>query len=108
METTLDAKNKFGFVDRTIIKSPTTNPTTFKKVAFWKRCNNLVVGWQYDTKIGTHLCNYLLESSDQININIVFYIIKTKLTKCVQRKESITTYFTRLQNIWDELANYEE
>lgn len=41
MEISLDAKNKFGFIDGTI-----TNPDdTSKKASVWRHCNNLVIRW---------------------------------------------------------------
>lgn len=41
MERALYAKNKVGFIDGTITKPEDTG----KKVAMWRRCNNLVMGW---------------------------------------------------------------
>ncbi|XP_074277097.1 uncharacterized protein LOC141600750 [Silene latifolia] len=32
--------------------------------------------------------------------------LKSKLSACKQKKESVVEYYTRLKTIWDELTNY--
>lgn len=114
MKRALEAKNKFGFVDGTIPK-PIDD---YEKEGTWERCNNLVISWilcnmspeiskffKYKRDAST-LWKLLKRRYGQTNRLVLFSL--RKLKKCSQREKSVTSYFSKLQAIWDGLEKYKE
>ncbi|XP_052107390.1 uncharacterized protein LOC127740472 [Arachis duranensis] len=113
MVLALESKNKFGFVDGTITK-PEKGDSLFEP---WKRCNTYVVSW----------LNLSLESSISQSViwnNVAHDIwnelehryhqgdryrvaeLQEELYAIRQGELDVTSYYTKLKTIWEELDNF--
>ena len=117
MTLALNAKNKLGFVNGTI-KAPSkeTHPDDY---ATWSRCNDMVHSWIVNTlnpKISDSVIYYttahevwedLREQFSQSNAPRIFEI-QREISYHRQEQLSISIYYTKLKNLWDELASYND
>ncbi|KAA8541434.1 hypothetical protein F0562_025397 [Nyssa sinensis] len=76
----LNIKNKVGFIDGTVPK-----PSDRAAALQWTRCNNM-------------------ERFSQVNEPRMFQL-EQKIHSLVQSTTSVTTYFTKLKTLWDELLS---
>ena len=110
MEIALTAKNKLGFVNGSC-KKPESNPTSLQN---WERCNNMVISWilnalskeisesvVYATTV-SEISLELEERFGQLNGPKRFQIQK-ELSQICQGLTSITSYFTKIKRLWDEI-----
>ncbi|GKV42680.1 hypothetical protein SLEP1_g50060 [Rubroshorea leprosula] len=114
MQNALYAKNKIGFVDGTLEKPETISP----QYQAWMKCNSMVLSWILNTitkelqdsvayaKIAKEIWNELLEWFTQRNASHV-HELKLELATLTQQTRSVSTYFTKLKPIWDELQAHE-
>ncbi|KAK9674206.1 hypothetical protein RND81_12G218200 [Saponaria officinalis] len=106
----LSAKNKLCFVDGT---SPKPNPTT-ANAKNWQRCNDMVFSWILNA-VSSEIADSILYSEtaksawtelvdryDQSN-GAQLYGVHKKLSEFSQGNDCVTTYFTKLKSIWDEI-----
>jgi hypothetical protein len=109
----LSAKNKVCFVDGSLPK-----PSVFESYFnAWVRCNDLVVSWILNS-VSKEIYNtviYITSAKDmwqdlkdrytQKNGPRVFQLQKA-ISVVSQDNSSVSTYFTRIKTLWEELNNY--
>lgn len=114
MTMALTAKNKLGFVDHTIPRPP---PDDLLYGA-WIRCNSMVISWILNSvvkEIGDSLMYIptayeiwidLRDRFHQSNAPRIFQI-KKLLSGLHQESMDVSTYYTRLKTLWDELKDFQ-
>jgi hypothetical protein len=112
MMLALMAKNKFSFVDGTLPKPSSTDPTLHA----WVRCNNMVLSWILNS-VSKEIANSVIflntaadmwedlkERFSQSNGLRVFQLQKA-ISTLTQGNHSVSSYYTHLKGLWDELSN---
>ncbi|XP_073137602.1 uncharacterized protein [Henckelia pumila] len=114
MTMALTAKNKLGFIDRTI-QQPPPDDLLFGS---WIRCNSMVLSWILNsvTKDISDSLMYIPTASEawvdlrnhfhQSNALRIFQI-KQLLASLRQGSMDVSTYYTRLRILWDELKDFQ-
>ena len=112
----LNSKNKLGFVNNSI-KAPSeeTDPEGY---ATWSRCNDIVHSWIVNA-LGPEISNSVIyystarevwedlgERFSQSNAPRIFEI-QRDIAYLKQEQLSVSSYYTRLKGLWDELASYD-
>ncbi|KAL5864049.1 hypothetical protein ACOSQ3_001563 [Xanthoceras sorbifolium] len=117
MTLALNSKNKLGFVNDSI-KAP-SEETDLKGYVTWFRCNDMVHSWIVNTlnlDISDSVIYYstahevwddLRERFSQSNAPHIFEI-QRDIAYLRQEQLSISTYYTKLKSLWDELASYND
>ncbi|XP_059639832.1 uncharacterized protein LOC132282240 [Cornus florida] len=112
MVMALSAKNKIGFIDKSI---PKPSDSSVAELQQWIRCNNMVKSWLltslspdiYQSVIYSDLAYNiwadLKERFSQVNTPHVFQIERS-IYELLQDTMSVVTYFTKLKGLWDELS----
>uniref|UniRef100_A0A1S4A6E3 Retrotransposon Copia-like N-terminal domain-containing protein n=1 Tax=Nicotiana tabacum TaxID=4097 RepID=A0A1S4A6E3_TOBAC len=107
---TLSAKNKLGFIDGTLI-IPKTDSAVQQT---WGRCNDMVLSWLLNSlskeiaesvlysQSAKDLWSDLEDRFGQANGAKLFQLQK-ELSSVVQGNSSVSTYFTKIKSLWDEL-----
>ena len=116
MQKALIAKNKLGFIDGTLtLSSPMVK--TPSAIQAWIRCNKIVASWilnsvsqEITTSIicrdtALEIWNDLMESHSQGNRRRVFQLQKD-IAGITQGQSSMTSYFTHLKALWEQLQNF--
>lgn len=95
----LSAKNKCGFVDRTIPKPATTDPCYMA----WERCNSMMISWILGV-LDQNLARSVLyfKSASQAS-GILLYGLQQSLYEIKQGHDSISNYYTKIKMLWDRL-----
>ncbi|KAK9740327.1 hypothetical protein RND81_03G026900 [Saponaria officinalis] len=106
----LSAKNKLCFVDGTSPKPSSTSANAKN----WQRCNDMVFSWILNV-VSSEIADSILysdtaksawselvEQFDQSN-GAQLYGVHKKLSEFSQGNDCVTTYFTKLKSIWDEI-----
>jgi hypothetical protein len=115
MTLALNSKNKLGFVNDSI-KAPSeeTDPEGY---ATWSRCNDMVHSWIVNAlspEISNSVIYYstahevwedLREQFSQGNAPRIFEI-QRDIAYLRQEQLFVSTYYTKLKGLWDELASY--
>ncbi|GMI72423.1 hypothetical protein HRI_000911600 [Hibiscus trionum] len=108
----LSAKNKLGFVDGSI-SAPASTSDRFNA---WTRANNLVNSWILNSVSKDIAASLLYHSTaaaiwkdleerfQQTNGPRIFHL-KKKLNELAQGSMSVSTYYTNLKILWDELVS---
>ncbi|XP_060188771.1 uncharacterized protein LOC132617712 [Lycium barbarum] len=106
----LSAKNKLGFTDGSIAV-PTSDPVLMKA---WILCNDMVLSWLLNSLSkeiaesvlysvsAKDLWKDLEERFGQANGEKLFQLQK-ELNATTQGNTSVSTYFTKMKSLWDEL-----
>ncbi|XP_070015350.1 uncharacterized protein [Nicotiana sylvestris] len=106
----LSAKNKLGFIDGTLI-IPKTDSAVQQA---WGRCNDMVLSWLLNSlskeiaesvlypQSAKDLWSDLEDRFGQANGAKLFQLQK-ELSSVVQGNSSVSTYFTKIKSLWDEL-----
>ena len=114
MMIALSAKNKFEFVDGSIPKPSNTEP---EKTKLWLRNNNIIISWILNAvskdisasiiylETASAMWKELRERFQQSNGPRI-YQIKRSLMNLTQGQDSVSTYYTKLKMLWEELSNY--
>lgn len=104
----LCAKNKLGFVDRSL-----ANPKKKEDIPKWKRCNYLVASWILNSisaeihpnilyaEIATQIWSDLKDRFSQSNSPKI-YRLKQSISAPKQEGIYVSLYFTQLKSLWDE------
>ena len=116
MTLALNSKNKLGFVNNSIkIPSEETDPEGY---ATWSRCNDMVHSWIINAlspDISNSVIYYptahevwedLNERFSQRNAPRIFEI-QRDIAYLRQEQLSVSSYYTKLKGLWDELASYD-
>ncbi|KAK9669742.1 hypothetical protein RND81_13G151400 [Saponaria officinalis] len=108
----LSAKNKLGFIDGTQVQPPTDSATSKQ----WQRCNDMVFSWLINA-LSSEIADSVLycQSAHDVWVELEdrfgksngaqLYAVHKKLNDFNQGNDRITTYFTKLKSIWDEIAS---
>ncbi|PNX89446.1 hypothetical protein L195_g045565, partial [Trifolium pratense] len=109
----LEAKNKLGFIDGTILKPEPNNPN----FSNWVRCNSMVQSWLVHSTIPT-IANSILwiKSARDIWLDLLtrfnqknaprIFEIRRAISNLSQGTSSIAAYYTQLKAYRDELDSY--
>lgn len=113
MVMALMAKKKFSFVDGSLPKPSSTNPTLHA----WVRCNNMVLSWILNS-ISKEIANSVIfintaadmwkdlhERFSQSNGPRVFQLQKA-ISTLIQCANSVSSYYTQLKGLWDALSSF--
>ncbi|XP_068645181.1 uncharacterized protein [Aristolochia californica] len=110
----LSVKNKVGFVDGSIPEPQSVDPILLNS---WTRNNNMVLSWILNSVSKEISASVIFATSareiwldlrdhfQQRNGPRIFQLKRELVTLC-QDKDSVSTYFTKLKTIWEELSNY--
>jgi hypothetical protein len=112
MVMALSAKNKLGFINGTI-----TKPAASAKVELeqWIRCNDMIKSWLLNSispdiyssviycDLASEIWTDLKERFSQVNGPRLFELDQS-IHNLVQDTMSVTTYFTKLKSLWEELS----
>ncbi|XP_075091941.1 uncharacterized protein LOC142172074 [Nicotiana tabacum] len=110
MRMALLVKNKLGFIDGTCLKSSYRGELGHK----WERCNAVVLSWIGRT-VSTELKPSIIYASDARKVwnefkerfnksNLTrFYHLWTTIGTLRQGTDSITSYYTKMKDLWDEM-----
>uniref|UniRef100_A0A803QG37 Retrotransposon gag domain-containing protein n=1 Tax=Cannabis sativa TaxID=3483 RepID=A0A803QG37_CANSA len=110
----LAAKNKTPFIEGTLPRPPVNHPYR----SAWDQCNRMVMAWilQFVSReIAASIMfkdsilamwNNLHDRFNQSNGLRIFHL-KTSLIRIKQGTNSVTTYFTQLQSLWDGLNEFQ-
>lgn len=109
MKLVLQGKNKLGFVLGTCKKENYQSNLH----DLWDRCNAIVLGWILNT-VSKELITSVIYGSDahkvwedlrerfnKVNASRVFFLHK-EIATLTQGTSSVSTYFSRLRELWDE------
>ncbi|XP_074301511.1 uncharacterized protein LOC141632907 [Silene latifolia] len=106
----LAAKNKFGFIDGSVLKPPVTD----KRHNQWIRCDFMVMRWVSNSlekplkeslkyvRSSKELWSELLERYGQANALEIYQLTK-ELGAVVQDNLSLVEYYGKLKNLWETL-----
>ncbi|KAH0650929.1 hypothetical protein KY284_030841 [Solanum tuberosum] len=107
----LSVKNKVGFITGECVKPGPTSP----QLRQWERCDDMVTSWilnsltkeiadsvEYINSL-VELWKELEDRYDQIN-GAKLYQIQKEINDIAQGNLDITTYYTRLKKLWEELC----
>lgn len=109
MDNFLFAKNKFEFVDGTIVK-PEKGVDNYM---MWMRCDAMIKGW-LTAVMEKNICDSVRNANTTSEIwqNLLErfgkestprdYELKQKITATRQDGTSVSTYYTNLRSLWDE------
>lgn len=114
MEMALTAKNKLAFIDGSLPRPPVGDLLH----GVWVRCNSMVISWllnsvsrdiadsllYFDT--ASNVWSDLHDRFHQSNGPRIFQI-KTHLVALNQGSMDVSTYYTKLKILWDELSNFQ-
>lgn len=113
MTMALEMKNKFVFVDGSIRKPSQTDPS----FPLWKRCNVLVLSW-INHSVSTEISSSILWITEAYNVwkelknrfsqgdHVRISQIHHDLFSLQQSDMSVSSYFTKMRVLWDELCNF--
>ncbi|XP_062112913.1 uncharacterized protein LOC133824068 [Humulus lupulus] len=112
--TALPTKNKTVFIDGTLSKPNASNPL----FSSWTKCNNMVMSWMLHSisfditqsimffDLASNMWNDLTKYFNQGNGPRIFEL-KTNLQGLHQGDHSVTSYYTKLKSMWDELKEFQ-
>lgn len=112
MTTSLEAKNKLGFVDGSIVKPPDDDPY----VKIWCRCNSMIKSWLLNSvakSIYTSILYFKNASEIWSDLHSRYhksnlprlYKLRHQLHSFRQGSLSLSSYHTKTQSLWEELSN---
>ncbi|XP_075479326.1 uncharacterized protein LOC142520210 [Primulina tabacum] len=108
----LQAKNKLGFINGTCRKPAANSPTLYQ----WERCIAVVLSWIFSSVSKEIFCGLvyandassvwadLKERFDKICGSRI-YAIHRDIVRLSQESTTISVYFSKLKQLWDELAS---
>jgi hypothetical protein len=113
MKMALIAKNKLSFVNGTLPKPDDSSDDSYA----WYRCNNMLLSWILNSvskeiaasiiyiDTAADMWNDLKDRFSQRNGPRIYEIQKS-ISALSQDNLSVSSYFTALKGLWDELNNY--
>jgi hypothetical protein len=111
----LTAKNKVGFINGSIKEPSQENQPA--EYALWNRCNSMILSWLTHSveqdlakgvihaKTAHQVWKDFKDQFSQKNIPAIYQIQKS-LASLSQGTMSVSTYFTKIKGLWDELESY--
>lgn len=110
----LSIKNKLDFIEGSVQQPVVTDQAAYRS---WNRNNNVVISWILNSiskeisssiiylTIATDMWKEFKECFQQAN-GLRIFQIKRDLMNLTQGSDSVSTYFTKLRTLWEELSNY--
>ncbi|KAJ0009951.1 hypothetical protein Pint_34666 [Pistacia integerrima] len=111
----LTAKNKIGFINGSVKPpSETEQPTEF---ALWNQCNSMILSWLTHSvepdlakgvihaKTAHQVWEDFKDQFSQKNAPAIYQLQKS-LASFSQGNMSVSSYYTKLKGLWDELDSY--
>ncbi|KAI4318108.1 hypothetical protein L6164_025916 [Bauhinia variegata] len=111
----LTAKNKIGFINGSFkFPSETEQPTEF---ALWNQCNSMILSWLTHSvepdlakgvvhvKTAYRVWEDFKDQFSKKNAPTIYQLQKS-LASLSQGNMSISSYYTKLKGLWDELGSY--
>jgi hypothetical protein len=109
----LTAKNKLRFINGTL---PKPNPSDADHYS-WTRCNNMVLPWIINSVSKEIAASVIVVDSAEVMWNDLrdrfsqhngprIYQIQKAISAMSQEDQSVSSYFTSLKGLWDELLIY--
>jgi len=109
----LTAKNKLQFINGTL---PRPNPSDADHYS-WTRCNNMVLSWIINSVSKEIAASVISVDSAEVMWNDLrdrfsqqngprIYQIQKAISAMSQEDQSVSSYFTSLKGLWDELLIY--
>nr|KYP40407.1 hypothetical protein KK1_038256 [Cajanus cajan] len=113
MHVALSVKNKLPFTDGTLSKPDVEDPT----FVAWNRGNNVVISWIYNSVSKEIITSILFATTtkeiwDDLKNRFsrksgpIIFHLKRQLMSLQQGSDDVSTYYTKLKSIWEELASY--
>jgi len=110
--TSIEAKNKLGFVDGTIVRPEEYDPYYL----IWKRCNNMVKSWLLNSvtkQIYSSILYFATASEIWKDLHTRFhksnlprlYKLRQQIHSLRQGTMDLSTYHTKTQSLWEELSS---
>lgn len=113
MTIVLSMKNKFGFIDGSLLKP---NGNDLNLLNSWTRNNNMVISWILNSmkRISASIifskstCKIWLDVKDrfQQNNGPKIFHLRSELINHNQNKNSVAFYFAKLKALWEALNNF--
>jgi len=112
MRISLDAKNKLGFVDGSLLR-PSVDDSTFR---IWSRCNSMVKSWILNV-VNKEIYDSILYYEDAVEMwTDLFtrfrvnnlprkYQLEQAVMTLKQGSLNLSTYFTKKKTLWEQLLN---
>lgn len=113
MTIALKSKNKLDFVNESLLK-PEVNDVMFVP---WDRCNTMVLSWLHNS-IDLAILDTILQIDTAYEVwnalkkryyqGDIFRIsdLQEEICMCKQGDRTVTSYFTQLKGLWQELHNF--
>lgn len=112
MTTSLEAKNKLGFVDGSIVK-PSEDDPYFR---IWCRCNSMIKSWLLNSvtkQIYTSILYFKNASDIWADLHTRYhksnlprlYKLRHQLHSFKQGSLDLSSYHTKTQSLWEELSS---
>ncbi|XP_019198211.1 PREDICTED: uncharacterized protein LOC109192063 [Ipomoea nil] len=110
MRIALEVKNKYGFVDGSMVRPEETD----RRFSFWKRCNNIVCSWILKSLSSTiaegvpyletasDVWNTLKKRYSQIDSHRIAEL-QNEIYRCSQGNFSINEYFAKSNCLWMQM-----
>ena len=111
-EDGLDAKNKIGFVDGSLVRPAESDPL-FK---IWSRCNIMVKSWLLNT-VNQEIYDSILYYDDAVEMwNELYsgfrvsnlprkYWLEQAIATLKQGSMDLSAYYTKKKTLWEQLSN---
>ncbi|KAM6550376.1 hypothetical protein CsatB_000184 [Cannabis sativa] len=108
------AKNKTQFIDGTLPRPSLSDPN----LSYWITCNNMVMSWILQS-VSPDIAKSIMfqdkavdmwnELHDRFNHGdgTRIFELQTSISNLKQGDSNVTSYFTRLKSIWDELREFQ-
>ena len=109
----LTGKNKAGFIDG-YINSPDLSSPLYGS---WKKCNTMVLSWLFNSLSGKIAASVIyLDSAHEVWLDLKerfsqssdprIYQLQKAIATLNQGQTSVSSYYTKLKGLWDELINF--
>ncbi|KAJ9557475.1 hypothetical protein OSB04_012089 [Centaurea solstitialis] len=114
MMIALSVKNKIGFIDGSLVK---LNGSDQNLLTAWKRNNGIVISWIMNSVSKEIVKSIMFDESafkiwkdlkdrfEESNGPRIFQI-KRELANLGQKQDNVSTYFTKMKSLWDELDQF--
>ncbi|XP_019168182.1 PREDICTED: uncharacterized protein LOC109163914 [Ipomoea nil] len=110
MRIALEVKNKYGFVDGSIVNPGESDP----RFPIWRRCNNIVRSWIFKSlsstitegvlyfEVAADIWNVLKKRYSQVDAHRIAEL-QNEIYRCTQGSLSINEYFTKSYALWVQM-----
>ncbi|XP_031288054.1 uncharacterized protein LOC116146758 [Pistacia vera] len=115
MSNALLAKNKFGFVDGTLLRPEPDSAD----LAIWIKNNSMIISWIFNSLDSSlHDSVVFFDTAREIWVDLEerlsqgnaprVHQLRTEIVNTQQKDMSIAAYYTKLKGLWDEYNAYSQ